>query len=126
MIGYARNRRRYKESWLLGYRISTGIIEATDNPTDDNYIALACAILCNMSSKQALMLMDLAPEADIDYSNAKRNTIGQAVYILNTICCVSKKEISKIFNTDNSTLNLALRHAGIYKDSRCLPRKREE
>ena len=52
---YKHNRRRYRESWLVGYRMSSGSQCAiTYNPTDDNYLALALAVLGNMPAKEAL------------------------------------------------------------------------
>ena len=127
MIGYARNRRRYKESWLIGYKLSTGIIETAENPTDDNYIALACAILCNISSKKALQLMDLCPDIESDRLNdSKVRTMGTISYILNTICGIPRKKVAEMLSVHVSTINDALRHNGLYRDGRSHKNQQEE
>lgn len=121
----SRYRRRYKESWLLGYKLSTGAIATTDNPTDDNYIALACCILGNMSCKKALQLMDLCPDNTIDAENTKYKRMGPIIYILNTLCGVPRKKVAEILEIDFTTVNKALRYAGLYRDGRGRRNKEE-
>ena len=120
MPQYARYRRRYQESWLLGYKMSNGCQSLTDNPTDDNYIALAAAIILEITGKEALKLMGLAPEeSDANTQDAKYKTLGKITYILNTICGLPKKQVTEIFKTDLTTINDALKHDGLYRDTRC-------
>lgn len=100
--------------------MSNGCQSLTDNPTDDNYIALAAAIILNITSKEALKLIGLMPEQDdTNTKDAKYKTLGTIAYILNTICGLDRKQVAEIFDTSVGTINDALRHDGLYRDARC-------
>lgn len=100
--------------------MSNGCQSLTDNPTDDNYIALAAAIILKITSKEALMLMGLSPErSDANTQDAKSKTLGKIAYILNTVCGLQRKQVAEIFQTDVRTINDALKHDGLYRDARC-------
>ena len=117
MIGYAKRTRKYRESWINGYRMSNKSYDTPESPTNDNYIALLLAILANKSSDEALRRMDLVPQ--YTYTKVpKYQIIGQCVYILHNVCGVQKKDIAKILDTSFESLNSALRFSGLYTESR--------
>jgi hypothetical protein len=99
----------------------------TYNPTDDNYLALALAVLGNMPAKEALKEFGLSPEHDTEYAeDAKIRTLGKISYILNTICGVPRKKVAEMLNSHVSTINDSLRRIGLYRDGRSQKKQQEE
>ena len=117
MIGYAKRTRKYRESWINGYRMSNKSYDTPENPTNDNYIALILAILANKTSDDALRAMDLLPQYTYT-KTPKYKLIGECVYILHNVCGVQKKDIAKVLDVGFQTLNDALKYSGVYTDCR--------
>lgn len=89
----------------------------------NNELALIYAIISTeeIPPEDAMEIFGVRPKQKKSEpsKNAKYKAVGQAVYVLDAICGVQRKDIAKYLRISASTVRDSLHYIGYHKDRRC-------
>lgn len=79
-------------------------------PCDDNWAALAIAIICNKSIDKSLNTMGIKPRLVMPRrTDGKRHVIGEAAYMLVAICGQTKAEAAALLHVSPQTVSVSIK-----------------